>query len=775
MKTSFLVRWFGLALMVYCLTATVGVADGFIVIGPPWPWPPPFVPVPHPYPYPIPPPQPVYTFAPLEVTYHHVTVKITDQAAVTTVDQAFHNPNSQRLEGTYLFPIPQGGQIDKFSMDINGKTVDAELVDAEKARKLYEDIVRKVRDPALLEYAGQGLFKARIFPIEPNSDKRIQITYTQLLRSDGGMVEYVYPLNTEKFSAQPIKNVSVKVDLECKRSIKTVYSPSHAVETKRSGDKKAVIGYEANDVKPDTDFKLYFSRDDKADVGLSVLAFNEGAGAPEGGYFALFASPAADVMAGPIVAKDVVFVLDTSGSMAENDKLEQAKKALTFCLKNLNKDDRFEVVRFSTEAEALFGKLVAPDDQDRGKAEAFVKDLKPRGGTAIEEALLKALESAKTQGEKDRPYVVVFLTDGKPTIGNTDEDSLVANVSKASVDRSVRIFCFGIGTDVNTHLLDRLAEKTRAVSQYVLPSEDLEIKVSSFYAKINDPVLANLKLSFSGAVKPSKMYPSDLPDLFKGDQLVVLGRYSGAGDAAVTVAGTVNGKSRAFVCEAAFPDKASDYTFVPRLWATRRVGYLLDEIRLHGDSKELRDEVTDLARKYGIVTPYTAYLIAEDESHRDIPAASRSMPTLSRNVDALRGAEQMFESATTDREGAGAVGSANAYRTLKSAANMAAPAAASSFGYEGQTGSAAPVARTIEQSLQAQPMRHVRGRTFYWNDGLWIDATLQGHENAKKAQVKFGSDEYFALLTKHPEAAPWFSVGTRVRLWLDETVYEVEE
>ena len=771
MKASYVVRWFGLALVANCLTAVPGVADGFIVIDRPYPMP--IVPIP--FPHPIPLPQPVYTFAPLEVKYHHVTVKITDQAAVTTVDQSFYNPNNQRLEGTYLFPIPQGGQIDKFSMDINGKTVDAELLDADKARKIYEDIVRKIRDPALLEYAGQGLFKARIFPIEPNSEKRVQITYTQLLRSDGGLVEYVYPLNTEKFSAQPIKSVSVKVDLECKRPIKTVYSPSHTVEVKRSGDNKAVVGYEAGNVKPDTDFHLYFSRDDKADVGLSVLAFNDGAGGSESGTFALFASPAATMMEGKVVDKDVVFVLDTSGSMAENDKLEQAKKALTFCLKNLNKGDRFEIVRFSTEAGTVFGTLLEPNDQNRANAEEFVKGLKPMGGTAIEEALLKALEGAKIQGNKDRPYVIVLLTDGKPTIGNTDEDSLVANVSKAMADRSVRIFCFGIGTDVNTHLLDRLAEKTRAVSQYVLPSEDLEIKVSSFYSKINDPVLANLKLTFSGAVKPSKMYPTDLPDLFKGEQLVVLGRYTGSGDAAITLTGTVNGKSRSFVYETKFPDKANDNAFIPRLWATRRVGYLLDEIRLHGDSKELRDEVTDLARKYGIVTPYTAYLIAEDESKRDVPPPDRIMPMMSRNDEVRRGAGRMFEAAGADKDGAGAVGSSMAYGALKSAANMSAPAAASGFGFAGQTGSAASMARTIEQNIQAQPMRHIRGRTFYWNDDFWIDANVQSHAEAKKLPVKFGSDEYFALMAKHPEVAPWLSVGSRMRLWLDETVVEIEE
>ena len=414
------------------------------------------------------------------------------------------------------------------------------------------------------------------------------------------------PLNTEKFSAKPIKNVSVKVDLESKRPLKSIYSPSHSVEVKRDGPNRATVGYEASDVQPDTDFALYFAPE-KDEIGVNLLTHRR---SDEDGYFLLLASPGVDVKEKQVVMKDVAFVLDTSGSMA-GKKLEQAKKALQFCVENLNDGDRFEIIRFSTEVEPLFDKLVEATKANRTKAEDFIKDLKPIGGTAIDDALHKAL--ALRPGEGDRPFVVIFLTDGRPTIGTTDEDQIVADVKKAS-EGHTRIFCFGIGTDVNTHLLDRITEDTRAVSQYVLPEEDLEVKVSNFFSKIKEPVLANPTLKFTGDIRATKLYPSPLPDLFKGEQLVLVGRYSGKGDSAVIVEGTVNGTARKFTYEVKFPGESDENEFIPRLWATRRVGYLLDEIRLHGENAELRDEVTELARKYGIVTPYTAYLILEDES-----------------------------------------------------------------------------------------------------------------------------------------------------------------
>jgi Ca-activated chloride channel family protein len=246
-------------------------------------------------------------FAPMEVSFVKVNTRITDQIAVTSVDQEFYNPNPSRLEGTFVFPIPKGAHIDKFTMEIDGKQAEAELLSADKARHIYEDIVRKLKDPALLEYAGRDIFKVRIFPIEPNSRKRITISYTQLLKSDDGLVSYVLPLDTEKFSSKPIKNVSVHVDLESKRSLKSIYSPSHAVEVKRRGSTSATVGYEASDVQPDADFALYFAPE-KDELGVNLLTYKSG---DEDGYFMLLASPGMDVKEKQLVLKDVAFVLDT--------------------------------------------------------------------------------------------------------------------------------------------------------------------------------------------------------------------------------------------------------------------------------------------------------------------------------------------------------------------------------------------------------------------------------------------------------------------------------
>ncbi len=769
-------------------------ADGFIIVDEahwrPGPRPPGPIPPPHWPPRPMPPPR-TYVFAPLEVSYHHVNVKIDGQIAVTSVDQEFYNPNPSRLEGTYLFPIPKGAQFDKFTMDIGGKQVEAELLPADKARRIYEDIVRKAKDPALLEYADRDALKVRIFPIEPHSKKRITLRYTQLLKSDSGLVSYVYPLNTEKFSAKPIKSVSVKVELESKQPLKTIYSPSHSVEVKRHGPNRATVGFETNDAKPDTDFALYFAPE-KDELGVNLVAHKVSG---EDGYFLLLVSPGVDAQDKRIVPKDVAFVLDTSGSMT-GKKLEQAKKALQFCVENLNDGDRFEIIRFSTEVEPLFEKLVEANKANRQKADEFIKDLKPIGGTAIDEALQKALalksEIRNPKSEIDRPFVIIFLTDGKPTIGTTDEGQIISNVKKQNEGRT-RVFCFGIGTDVNTHLLDKITEETRAISQYVLPEEDLEVKVSNFFSKIKDPVLANPTLKFTGDIRVTKLYPSPLPDLFRGDQLVLVGRYAGKGDSAVILEGAVNGTMRKFTYEVSFPGGSDEHDFIPRLWATRRVGYLLDEIRLRGENSELRDEVTELARKYGIVTPYTAYLIVEDEERRGVPLTMQSLPQLNTDALARREAAQNWNSFKDERGGEKGLAGARYGMALKSAN---APAAASAegmveasralggdafvqrYGAPGRatTPSATPPADAKDRLAQfSQQGQFIAGKNFYQNDAQWVDAAVQKFQNAKRQRLQFNSTEYFAFAAKHPKALPWLALGQNVQFILGDTLIEVYE
>lgn len=781
-----------LALFALFGTATVAFGAGMILVedGSWWPgptpprWPGPRHPVPRPY-----------HFAPMEVESVAVRTHISDQLAVTSIDQEFYNPNPVRLEGMFVFPVPQGAHLDKFAMEIDGKKVEAELVSADKARGIYEDIVRKLRDPALLEYAGMDMFKVRIFPIEPNSRKRISLSYTQLLASDNGLVAYTLPLSTEKFSCQPVKNITVKVDLQTKRPLKSIYSPSHTVEVKREGPNRATAAYETSNSQNETDFALYFAAE-KDELGVNLLTYRT---AGEDGYFLLLASPGLDLKDGQVVAKDVVFVLDTSGSMA-GKKLDQAKKALQFCVENLNDGDHFELIRFSTEVEPLFSKLVEANKQNRQRAEEFVDRLKPMGATAIDDALRTALAlqpgrtrhdegrersaDAMSNSKSARPFVIIFLTDGRPTIGLTDEDQIVTNV-KHENDGRTRVFCFGIGTDVNTHLLDKITESTRGFSQYVLPEEDLEVKVSSFFSKIKEPVMTNPTLKFSGEIRAGKLYPSTLPDLFKGEQLVLVGRYSGQGDSAAVLEGSVNGGLKRFAYDLNFPAESGANDFIPRLWATRRVGYLLDEIRLHGENSELRDEVSELARKYGIVTPYTAYLIVEDERRRDVPVRLRSMPELERDQSASHEVEQSWHQFTTERGGDAGVAGALSGLALKSA-DAAAPArlgAEAQFGRRyglASSSASAPPAGNID-SIQnrvaqySQQTQFVGGKNFFQNGSQWVDTAVQKMSNPTTVRIKFGSTEYFDLIAKHPQTATWLALGQNVQFVWSGVLYEIYE
>ncbi len=766
-------------------------ADGLIIIHNPPPLPRPHLPPPHWRPH--------YVFAPMEVVFHKVDVEISGQRATTRVEQEFFNPNNVNLEGEYIFPIPKGAHLDKFTMKIGGKDMEAELLDAGKARAIYEDIVRRQKDPALLEYTGRAAFRVRIFPIEPHSRKKVSLAYTELLKVDGGIASYLYPLNTEKFSAQPLKTVSVRVSIAADSPIKALYSPSHPVEIKRDGDKRATVGWETANVRPDTDFQLLYSTAE-TEVGVHVVTHKKDG---EDGWFLLLASPGADMAkAKDVNPKDVVFVLDTSGSMAGR-KLEQAKKAMNFCVENLNDTDRFEIVRFSTEAEPLFEKLVDAKKENRDKALDFIKGLKPIGGTAIADALEASLKLRPA--DSARPFVVVFLTDGKPTIGETDEDRIVAKVARDQ-GATTRIFCFGIGTDINTHLLDKITERTKAASQFVLPEEDLEVKVSNFFTKIKEPLLTNLKLEFPAGIKVTKLYPNPLPDLFRGEQLVLAGRYSGDCEGDIILDGTLNGQPKRMTQKVKFEAKQSGNEFIAQLWALRRVGWLLDEIRLRGENKETRDEVVDLARRFAIVTPYTSYLIVEDEARRGVPIASRSLPLLDRDGDAknyyrkswgdLSEKKDGYDGALAGRQNQSlkaaeapgyALGKARSEGLAGAIAGNAAPAdasAASSIatGGGGYPGKPEPALRGTAGEVQSklaaveQQTRWVNGKAFAQNGAAWSDTAIQSvKQDARRNRVQFASKDYFDLLTNKPESAQWLALGNSVTFALGSEVYEIYE
>jgi Ca-activated chloride channel family protein len=554
---------------------------------------------------------------PLAMLNHQVTVAIEDQVAVTRVEQTFRNHTDRQLEATYIFPVPKGASVRKFSMWVDGKEVPGELVEAEKARQIYTQIVQRTQDPGLLEYLGNNLLRLRVFPIPPRGDQKITVSFTSVASSENGLVEYVYPLRTDGKAVETLQKFSLRVDLKSQHALQNIYSPTHAITLTRPNDRQAVVTFEKEQALLDKDFQLYYTAGGK-DVGLTALTHRPASGAP--GYFLLLVSPRAELSKSQQVPRDMVFVLDTSGSM-RGQRMTQARNALQYCLNNLGEKDRFALLNFATTVNKYNDELLPASRTNVEQARKWVAGLEATGGTAINDALLAAL--AMRSNDTTRTFTLVFFTDGRPTIGETDIEKIQRNVA-AKNTANTRIFTFGVGDDVNATFLDRIAEQSRALSTYVRESEDIEHRVSGLYAKISNPVLANLKFTVNPAIKLAEVYPPQLPDLFHGSQVVVLGRYTGQGHAAVKLTGNVGKDSKEFVYELNFSEKTGDdRAFVEDLWARRKVGYLLDQIRANGQKKELVEEVVALAKRYGITTPYTSYLIVPDAA---VPVARAPRP-----------------------------------------------------------------------------------------------------------------------------------------------------
>ena len=433
-------------------------------------------------------PRPVTLPRSLPIKSIKIDTKIASQVATTHVEQVFRNDTDATLEGTYFFPIPEQASITEFAIWDGDRRLVGEVRSREEARRIYDEIVRRQRDPGLLEYAGKNLFQASIFPIPPHSDKKLELKYTQVLQAESGTVAYLYPLGTGRHQIAQIGSVSGRIELESKEPLRNIYSPTHAVEVKRNSERSSVVSFESQAGKEPQDFQLFYTRSAE-DFGVTLLTHRD---AGKDGYFLLMISPKDDWSEQEYEAKDIVFVLDTSGSMAEAGKMEKARAALLYGIRILRPQDRFNVISFAGEERLMEARMINADDQGRKRGETFVQSLRPVGGTAINQAALAAMRQFEVS---TRPKILIFMTDGLPTVGQTNADRIVENARAARIP-GVRLFTFGVGYDVNTSLLDRLAVENGGVADYVEPQEDLEVKVSNFFAKINHPVLTDLSLTW---------------------------------------------------------------------------------------------------------------------------------------------------------------------------------------------------------------------------------------------------------------------------------------
>jgi Ca-activated chloride channel family protein len=715
------------------------------------------------------------SMGPLGIKYQRVSAEIVDGAAVTKVEQVFVNSSNRQLEAHYVFPLPKGAALQDFYLWINGKRTKGEMLEKQKATEIYEGIVRRLQDPGLLEYVDTDAFRARVFPVPANGEQKIELTFSQVLDFNAGLYQYHYPLGASSRGAPRLtvkQDFTFSANIKSKTPLRSIYSPTHRLGVSRKGENEAVTGLELGagaDISKDLD--LFYTVSDKA-VGLTFMSHRPDPEQP--GFFMALISPRAELKADEVLAKRITFVIDTSGSMM-GDRMKLARDTLKYCVQKLNPKDEFNVVRFSTDVEALFEKPQLASEANVKKAVDFVSGLEAIGGTAIDEAMTRALKDGANRGE--RPHMVMFITDGHPTVGETDEASIAKNAKTAN--SGTRVFTFGVGDDLNARLLDRIADEGAGTSDFAKDGRDFELKVGGFYDKVANPVLADLALDLS-AFGAYDVYPKRLGDLFKGAQLVVMGRYRTPKDGTVVLTGNFNGKKQVFEYRGDATKESKQFDFVPRLWAIRKVGFLLEEIRLRGEKPELREEVVALGKKYGIVTPYTSYLVVEDTpqpvAQNRPPPPPRQDPWTFRNE----------EKAAAPRGSASGFALGGSGKALSPSAAPPATAAepAPSDDFDKAFGGAGPakeealkkadgkdaiaISRAVRKMKEQaegervnEPVRTASGRTFLYRNGGWIDSeALNG--TSKTLKVKYLSDAYFAVLKARPELKAALALSDRL-------------
>ncbi len=747
---------------------------------------------------------------PFDVESHRVDVTITNTAAVTKIEQVFRNHTSRPMEATFVFPIPEGATVSDFSLWINGRKTPGAVLQKDEARNIYETIVRRTQDPGLIEYIDGKLFRASIFPIPPKGTQKLEIKFGQILQKRGDLYRYHYPLaaGRDYVTATAQKDFTLTAKVHAPIPVTTIYSPTHTISSSRDSDREVLVGTEEMYAELDRDFELYVGHS-KQDIGLNIMTHDPDGAGGEDGYFMLALAPRVEAKAHEEIGQTFTFVMDTSGSMA-GPKIEQAQKTLAFCLNRLRPQDRFNVVRFSTDVEALFEDPQPASKTRVGQGLAFAKALRPAGGTAIGPALERVF-AQKT--DSAQPHQVIFVTDGIPTVGDTDAASLLRMI-KGGHGRA-RIFAFGVGYDVNTNLLDGMAATARGRADYVKPEEDLERAVGALYTRISSPVVTDISIDF-GDARVYDLYPHPIPDLFRGDQVVLFGRNRAAFAPPIVVKGRVGSETKRFVFGgakdddaekaprrvAATPEYSEPLEFLPKLWATRKVGYLLEQIRVNGEVPELRTEVIRLAKKFGLVTPYTSYLAVDDSEFQtrrppvdrrrqprpEPDAMAEGSPTPDTHAGPRKGMKQRGSAARTDEddraqapEETEAILGAREKKRRARRRPKAKPRRNDFGGFEEETGRDSVAAseatrdykeRSSLSGEQATTRRYLAGRTFALKGGVWIEDGIDLNKE-KVINVEAYSSEYFALLRAHRDFARAVQLGEALVMRLNGKVYRV--
>ena len=664
----------------------------------------------------------------LAVRFHHVTVEIKDGHAVTRVDQEFFNPHSVAVEGWYTFPIPPDAILSNFKATLDGQPQAVTRQNQVQTNAALYDVIIQRRDPSLLQYAD---WETLVFDLSlpAGGSRQMSLEYEEVLAPTGGLYHYRYILSTERYTAQPLAEASITINLSSSAGLSTLYSSSHTVAMERLANGQAQVRWQAENVQPTEDFDFFYVPAEGG-FGSGLLTGQR----EDRNHFLLMFAPDTEAVQDDTLAKDIIFVIDRSGSMG-GEKIGQARNALHFILNRLNANDRFSIVGFDDYMTVLSDTLQSPDRQTLANARHFVDTLSANGSTNLEAALQTSLTIlAQSEPRSNGSKMIVFLTDGLPTAGITDTGLIADLVGRANQDMAARLHVFGVGYDVNTHLLDRLAAENGGSVTYVQPGENLELVLSDFYGRIANPVLTDVTVSFEG-MTVSDLHPQPLPDMFQGSSLLLTGRYQAAdSDMTVRVRGQAGETQREYIYHFNL-DQTGDHEFVPRLWATRQVGQLLDQIRVEGENPALVKEIRGLGLGYGLVTPYTTFVIQAQSSGA---ASAENMSLYDNLLDLGRGSGQISIQARVQNQ-------------MYQQTNQANLATGVNIINTGQRSLAQVSNQNIDLSLLQGQQTFDDPMTPRWiEDNIKVDR-----------QVTFGSSAYFALVDD-PVARAYLQSGPNV-------------
>ncbi|MDE3172357.1 MAG: VWA domain-containing protein [Gemmatimonadota bacterium] len=648
------------------------------------------------------------------------------------VTERFLNRGGRLGEADYLFPLPAGAAFRDLKLSINGQLVTGETMDANQARGVYEEIVRRLRDPALVEWMGSGMLRARIFPIQPGETKTVVVSYEAVVPREGDALRVDYSMGpaVRPAAADYGGRSAFTLRYSDDEPLGVPYSPTNALDTRDSSGTTIVRVLDGGG-----DVTLLLPLRQTGRAALSVLTH---ATRDDSGFAMITMSPPAEHAAPS--PRDVTFVLDVSGSMS-GQKIEQARAAGRALLATLRPQDRFRLIDFSSDVRDFRDDFAYATRDNVRSALRYLDGLQAGGGTNIAGALDEALRGRPR--DDGRLPLVLFITDGMPTIGERDPNAIAAEASRERGD--ARVFTFGLGADVNASLLEQLALEGRGTAQFVRPDENVERAVGIVAQRLVDPVATDLRVRVEGGgVQLRDVVPALPADLFAGQDLVVMARYTGSGSGRVVVEGRQRGHAVRWTTDASLGRDARGNRFIPRLWAAQRIGYLSAEQRKNGGSPELDDEIRTLGERYGIPTEFTSYLVQEPRYA----------------VDAVGGVRRGAMPASVQLNGvvvtgvAGGVAAANAPVAQFEAAKLAASQR------QLKTTAALDSLTAAVPSLGGGATRTANGHTFTLRDGRWVDGRLT--DSTRVVQVQLYSKAYFTLLDRIPELRAMAALGDRV-------------